>query len=269
MTGSFGFLKVSHRTMLDNLRSSLIVTLLFAGIACMYAGFYPAFKDYLEGFAGSMPEGMNMIRGIESMTSYLGFLNVELYQVFWILILGILIGFIAASIVSREVEGKTVDLLLSTPVSRKQVVFGKYLGLIPFILLVNFATMLAVYGVTLAINETINLNNLFMTHVVSLLYFMAIAGIGIVISVLFDEKMKASIVMIAVVVAMFIFESISLIVPDYKSIGYLSLMHYYNPADILLRGDVDGAGVVVLLAVIVETLVFAMLYFEHRDIVVS
>ena len=28
-------------------------------------------------------------------------------------------------------------------------------------------------------------------------------------------------------------------------------------------------GVVVLLTVVVETLVFAMLYFEHRDIVVS
>jgi len=84
---------------------------------------------------------------------------------------------------------------------------------------------------------------------------------------LLDEKMKASVVMIAAVVAMFIFESISRSVPDYKSIGYLSLMHYYNPADILLRGDVDG--VVVLLAVIVETLVFAMLYFEHRDIAIS
>ncbi|HID26201.1 MAG TPA: hypothetical protein EYP23_07075 [Thermoplasmata archaeon] len=122
---------------------------------------------------------MNMIRGAESMTIYPGFLNVELYQVFWILVLGILVSFIAASLVSREVEGKTVDLLLSIPVSRKQVVFGKYLGLIPFILLVDFATMLAVYGVTLVINETINLNHLFMTHVVSLLYFMAVAGIGV------------------------------------------------------------------------------------------
>lgn len=120
-----------------------------------------------------------MIRGAESMTIYPGFLNVELYQVFWILVLGILVSFIAASLVSREVEGKTVDLLLSIPVSRKQVVFGKYLGLIPFILLVDFATMLAVYGVTLVINETINLNHLFMTHVVSLLYFMAVAGIGV------------------------------------------------------------------------------------------
>ncbi|HID26202.1 MAG TPA: hypothetical protein EYP23_07080 [Thermoplasmata archaeon] len=52
--------------------------------------------------------------------------------------------------------------------------------------------------------------------------------------------MKAGVVAISVVVAMFIFESISLVVPDYKSIGYLSLMHYYNPADILLRGNVDG-----------------------------
>ncbi|HEC81022.1 MAG TPA: hypothetical protein ENI42_01160 [Thermoplasmatales archaeon] len=263
------FLRIAYRTMLDNLKTSLVVTLLFMGVACMYTSFYPAFKDYLEEMAGSMPQETRMIRGFESMTTYPGFLNVELYQVFWILILGILVGFIAASLVSREVEGKTVDLLLSTPVSRKQVVFEKYLGLVPFILLVDFATMLVVYGVTLVINETINLNYLFMTHVVSLPYFMAIAGVGLVVSVAIDEKMKASVIMIALVVAMFIFESISLMIPDYEFLGYVSLVHYYNPANILMEGEVDGVGIVIMLAVVVESLVLAILCFEHRDIAVS
>ncbi|HEC95154.1 MAG TPA: hypothetical protein ENI45_04220 [Thermoplasmatales archaeon] len=261
-------LGITLQTMKDNFKVTLIITLLFMDIACMYAGFYPAFKDSLEEMVASMPKGMEMIRGLEEMTSYPGFLNMELYQIFWVLILGILIGFIAASLISKEVEAKTIDLLMSNPVSRKQIVFEKYLGIIPLILIVNFATMAVVYGVTMMINEKINFSYLLMTHATSVLYFMAIAGVGLLISVVVDEKMKASI-MISLVVAMFIFESISLIIPDYEFLGYVSLVHYYNPADILIKGEIDDVGVIIMLAVTIESLVLAMLYFEHRDIAIS
>lgn len=129
--------------------------------------------------------------------------------------------------------------------------------------------MLTVYGITLAIGEEINFANLFMTHVVSIPYFLAVAGIGLLISVIIDEKMKASILMIAIIIGMFIFESISLLIPDYEFMGLVSLTHYYNPADILIKGEVDVVGVILLFVVIVWCLIFAMLYFEHRDIAVS
>jgi len=203
------------------------------------------------------------------MASYIGFLNVELYQMFWLLILGILVGFIAASLVSREVEAKTIDLLMANPISRKQIVFEKFVGLIPMILIINFATYLAVCGVTLAINEEINFSYLLMTHIVSIPYFFAVASMGLLISVIIDEKMKASIVMIAVIVGMFVFRSVSLIVTDYEAIGFLSLTNYFNPYDILKSGTVDAVGVVVLVVVILECLLVSMFIFERRDINVS
>ena len=215
-----------------------------------------------------MMEQFSFIPGAEDMASYIGFLNVELYQMFWILILGILIGFIAATLISKEIEAKTIDLLMSNPISRKQIVFEKYLGLIPLILIVNFATMLAVYGVTLAINEEINFGYLFMTHVVSIPYFLAVASIGLFVSVIIDEKIKASIIMIAIIVGMFVFRSISLMIPDYEALGAISLTHYYNPYDILKEGNVDAVGVIVLVVVIIECLLAAMFYFDRRNITV-
>lgn len=240
------------------------------GIAVMYSGMYPAFKDVMQdmiesGFADSFAA----FKGSEDMASYVGFLNIELYQIFWILILGILIGFIAASIISKEIEAKTIDLFMSNPISRKQIVFEKFLGLIPFILIVNFATMITVYGMTLAMNEELNFYHLFLTHVISIPYFLAITSIGLFISVVIDEKMKASIIMIGVVVGMFIFESISFMIPDYESIGLISLVHYFNPYDILKFGEVDAVGVIILIVVMCEALLFSMLYFEKKDIKVS
>ena len=268
MSDWFSF-RIAIQTMKDYWKMTLILSLLFMGMAAMYSGMYPAFKDMMAELGSEMMEQFNFIPGAEDMASYIGFLNVELYQMFWLLILGILVGFIAASLVSKEVEAKTIDLLMANPISRKQIVIEKYLGLIPTILIVNFSTMIVVYGMTLAINEEINLGYLFMTHVVSIPYFLAVASIGLLVSVIIDEKMKASIIMIAIIVGMFVFRSISLMVPDYEAIGSLSLTNYFNPYDILKSGTVDAVGVAVLIVVIFECLLVSMFIFERRDINVS
>ncbi len=262
-------LRIAFQTMKDYWKMSVILTLIFMGVVAMYSGFYPAFKDSLQEMASTLKGEFTFLRGFEYMTSYTGFLNMELYQIFWILILGMLIGFLASSLLSKEIEGKTIDLLMSNPVSRKQIILEKYLGLIPFIVLINFATLLTVYGLTVAIGEKINLGYLIMTHAVSIPYFLAIAAIGLLISVIIDEKIKASIITIAIIIIMYIFESISLLIPDYKFMGYVSLTHFYNPADILIKGIVDVYGIVVLVIFIVICLIISMIYFDHKDITVS
>jgi ABC-2 type transport system permease protein len=239
------------------------------GMAAMYSGFYPAFRDTMEDMAESVSEQFSFIPGAQDMASYVGFLNIELYQIFWILILGILIGFLAASIIAKEIEAKTIDLFMSNPISRKQIVLEKYVGIIPTILIVNCATIASVYGVTLVIDEEINLGYLIMTHIASIPYFLAVAGLGIVISVIVNEKMKASIIMIALIVGMFIFQSISLLASEYEWLGFLSFTHYYYPYDILKAGNVDVVGQVILIVIAIECILIAMLYFDNRDIHVT
>jgi beta-exotoxin I transport system permease protein len=262
-------LRIAFQTIKDYWKMSMILTLIFMGIVAMYSGVYPVFKDNLQSMASTLGMKFSFIRGLEYMSTYPGFLNMELYQVFWILILGMLIGFLASSLVSKEIEAKTIDLLMSNPVSRKQIILEKYLGLTPFILLINFATLLTVYGLTIAIGEKINLGYLIMTHAVSVPYFLAIAAVGLLISVIIDEKIKASIITLAIIIGMYIFESISILIPDYKSMGYISLAHFYNPADILIKGIVDVYGVIVLIIFIVICLIISMIYFDHKDIAIS
>jgi ABC-2 type transport system permease protein len=256
--------------MKDYWKTTLILSLLFMGMSAMYSGMYPGIKDVMADMMESdYGDTFAAFKGSEDMASYLGFLNIELYQIFWILILGILLGMISASIISKEVEAKTIDLFMANPISRKQIIIEKFLGLTPMILIINFSTFLAVSGMTIAIDEEINFGYLFMTHVVSIPYLLAVISIGLLISVIIDEKMKASIVMIAILVGMFIFESISMMAPDYESLGYISLTHYFNPYDILKSGTVDAVGIVVLIVVILECLLVSMFIFERRDINVS
>jgi ABC-type transport system involved in multi-copper enzyme maturation permease subunit len=75
--------------------------------------------------------------------------------------------------------------------------------------------------------------------------------------------------MIAIIVGMFIFESISLMIPDYESLGYVSLIHYFNPHDLLTTGTIDVIGLIILIVVILECTLVSMFLFERKDINVA
>jgi len=252
--------------MKDYWKTTVIFTFLFSGIAVMYAVMYPTFRETMESLAPSMVKQFAWIPGAEDMSSYVGFLNIEMYQIFWVLFLGMILGFIGASLVSKEIESKTIDLLMSNPVSRKQIIFEKFIGLFPMVLIINIGVILTLVIVTTVINEEINFYYLFLTHLVSIPYFLAILGIGLLISTIINEKMKASVITIAIVIAMFLFESLSQISSDYKSFGLISLKHYYNPYNILKFGNINGTGIIVLLVITIWALIIAMIYFEHKDI---
>lgn len=262
--------KIAFQTMIDYWKSTLIVTLLFSGMAAMYAGMYPAFEDMMKEMTQSGALGeFAFIPGYQDMASYVGFLNIEMYQIFWMLILSIILGFIAASIISKEIESKTIDLLMSNPVSRKQIVFEKFIGLIPMVLIVNFVSMFTLIGLTVAIGESLNFYYLLLTHLCFVPYFLGIICLGILISTIFDEKMKSSIFTMAIVVAMFIFDSIANMIPDYEFLGLVSLKNYFNPYEILKHGEVDIVNLVVLFLFAFWAVIIAMIYFEHKDVKVG
>jgi len=258
--------QITYQTVKDHWKTTLIIALLFGGIAAMYAGIYPSFKDTLPGIVNDFGDSFGWLTGIEDTASYVGFLNLEMYQIFWTLILGMIMGFISASIISKEIESKTIDILMSNPVSRFQIIIEKFLGLIPGLLLINFFTMLVIMVTTVAIGEKANFYYIFLTHVASIPYFLSIIAIAIFISTLIDEKMKASIITMSLVIGLYIFESIAKMIPDFKSLGYISLTHYFVPYDILKNGSIDAGGTGVLLLITLVGLLLALFYFERKEI---
>ena len=266
MNSIFSF-KIAIQTIKEHFRTTIILTLLFVLMTAMYAGMFPQFEEALyEMMSTGFGDSFNFLPHADQMATYVGFLTLELYQIFWLLILAIMIGFIAASSITKEIEAKTIDLLMSNPVSRKQIVFEKFIGLIPMFLIINFCTMLTVMGITVAINQTLDIGNLALVHIVSVPYFLAIISIGLLISVLVDEKIKASIIMIAIPFAMFFINSISLMTPNLEYLRSFTIFNYFDIFDVLKFGDVDIAGLFIYIAIITVCLIASLIYFEHKDL---
>ena len=98
----------------------------------MYAAFYPSVRDSapsLQGYLKHMPEAIkNLIGG--DFTSPAGYLRTETFSTLEpILFLVFAIGSGARAIAGEE-EGRTLDLLLSTPIRRDRVLLDKWISMV-------------------------------------------------------------------------------------------------------------------------------------------
>ena len=95
--------KIAIQTIKDNKRVTLILTGLFGVMALAYSAMFPSFEDMLTQMAesgGLDPFSSFFGTAATEMNTFVGFLYLEMYQIFILVILAIVIGFVSASIIS-------------------------------------------------------------------------------------------------------------------------------------------------------------------------
>jgi len=264
-------MKIAIHSVRNSWKGTVILLLAFAGLVAMIISIYPDMKGSIDMWMDNLPDSALSAFGRSGLELSMveGYLNMEFYQWGWVLILGVYFAFISSSVISKEIENKTIDMLLSNPVSRARVVLEKFLGLVPGVILMNVAMPIVILGCLKYANETINVTYLFYTHFASVFYLCAVCALGLLFSVIFDETRRANVVAIGVISGMYIMEILSLISEKYSAIGKITIIHYYDPGEILVHHHIEASDVVILFFITAVLLVAAAIYFEKRDIAIS
>lgn len=121
---------VLAHTLRERRRGLLGWSLGVAALAALIAVHWPAVRDSpeLQSFTRDLPEAMRALIGEGDYATAAGFLNAELFAFMMpLLFLIVAIGF-GAGAVTREEERGTIDLLLSTPLTRRRMLGQKLLG---------------------------------------------------------------------------------------------------------------------------------------------
>lgn len=237
----------------------------------IYAGFIVWYFTVLEGVAieevfQELPPAMLEAFGIQTLNTIEGFLGAEVYNFVWVLGLGLYFAYVAGGTIASDIENERMDLLLSLPISRAQLLAEKFASLLFPIFTVNVVVGVAVYVFASAIGEPIDPTYLALTHLLSIPYLLVCAAVGMVFSVVFSRSALAERGALGVVFALFLVESVVGGADQYDWIQYFSPTHYYDPTPLLIDGSYDLIDTGILLVAFLGLLLLSQILFQRRDI---
>jgi ABC-2 type transport system permease protein len=219
----------------------------------------------IDQLTEAMPPAFRELFGIETLGSLEGLLAGEFYVFSWVVGLGGYLAYSAAGSVAGDLRTDRMDTLLAAPVSRTTVLLGKFLALLVPILALNVVVPLALYGMSLLVDDPLALADLAALHALSVPYLLCWGAVGLFAGVVVRRGRTAGRVALGLVVAAWLVESL-VVGTDYEWLGAVSPMRYFDPAAVLLDGTYAIADTALLAVVAVVLLVASRTAFVRSDL---
>jgi len=161
---------------------------------------------------------------------------------------------ITMRVLSEERRNRTLSLLLSAPVSMTEIILGKYLGIVSFMLVL--IGMLALMPLSLLAGTDLDLGKLAAGLLGLTLVVSAFTAIGLYMSALTEQPTVAAITTFGLLLLLWILDwAGNSGMPSSGLMSYLSMLHHYEP---LLKGLFNSIDVTYYLLVIVLFLGFSI-----------
>jgi ABC-2 type transport system permease protein len=240
------------------------------GTAAMYASFYPSVRDNAETmnrFIQSMPEWMrtSFLSASGDYTSPAGYLHTEMFSFFAPLLLMVFAIGAGARAIAGEEERRTLDILLSTPVSRRRVATDKFLALTAGTLALSAVLWVSIAAVGAPFDLTPNLVKLGAAVASAFLLALAFGSIALAVGCATGRRGLAIGVTSAIAGVSYL---VDVLVPSVASLSWLQTLspfHFYADNEPITNG-LDPLHALVLLAIAAAGLGVSLWSFERRDL---
>ena len=255
------------KTVRDQRRALIGWGLGLAAIALMYAAFYPSIKDSASDFdkyLQNLPDAIRNVIGGD-FTTPAGYLRSETFSSMGpILFLVFAIGAGARAIAGEEEDG-TLDLLLSTPIRRRQLLVDKIGAMVLTATALATVLFLTLWLVGPPFDLTVPAVDLGAACLLLLLLGLAFGAIALAIGCATGHRGLALGLTGGFAVFAFIVNALAPSVDALAWLRPLSPFRWYLDPDPLVSG-ITPANVLVLLGIAVAGYLVAWYAFERRDL---
>ncbi len=227
----------------------------------LIVGIYPSVSDAID--ISLIPANLRAAFNINDFTQLASFLSSELFGVILPLLLPFY-GIIALSnVVAGAEERGRLDVLLGNPIPRRHLIFGSFLVVAVFLLLLAGVIGIVVFSVANALDLDLTAWQTVRAAFGLWPLTLAFSALALAMSSLVRQRSVALGVPAAILFLMYLVNVIGRLAPSVSGIRYASAYHYYGSSII------DGVwwlGVGVLLATAAILVGLAVVMFNRRDI---
>lgn len=260
---------VYGKTLRDKRRAVIGWSIGLIALAAYTTALWPTVRDSAEDLSGLIDRLPEAVRALTNstfdFTTPEGFLSSQPFGFMVpLLLLIFLIGWGARTIAGEE-QGGQLELVLATPVPRRQIVAEKLGAILTGGLIVTLILWLAYAAGDAAVGMDVGAATLGALVANAGLLALVFGTLALAVGSLTGSRAMASVVATVAAAATYLLNAFANLVPALEPATYASPWRYYDPQGVLRTG-LDPGDVLVLVALSVAFSVAALLSFERRDL---
>jgi ABC-2 type transport system permease protein len=254
-----------RKTWRDDRRATIGWAVGLTAFTTVYIAFYPQFRDIAELKENALPTEVTDFLGVQDMTSAEGYLEATIYSLIGPLLLIMAAITLAARTIPRPEEDGGMELLLTTPVSRRAFATQRLLSFAATITALAAVPWLFVTLLAPGIELDIPASRIAAISVALIALVWCFGGIAFLVGAVTGRRGMVLAVAGGIAVAGYLLRAIARIAEGADWVKWLSPFHYFSGADPLRTGwHLDHIGVLVAVAVV--TAVAGVIAFDRRDV---
>jgi ABC-2 type transport system permease protein len=231
--------------------------------------FYPTFKNDAEelqkSFENIPDAALQLLGGSSDFFSPIGYINSQVFFIMLPMILGILAIALGAGLLAREEQDKTIESLLSRPISRTNLLSSKALSGVIILFIVTMVGLLTTIITAKIVDLEVSTAVLIKTTVICFLLTLSFGAVAYLLSA--TGKARSASIGIATFVALggYIIGSLAGTVSWLEVPAKLFPFYYYQ-SEAILRGSYNWNNIWYFVALIALCAIGSWITFRRRDI---
>lgn len=252
----------------DQRRGLLGWGLAVAAVVLMYAAFYPSIRDSaadLQSYIDNLPEAIRNIVAGEDYASPVGYLESEYFNTMGPLVVLIFAIGAGARAIAGEEEGGTLDLLLSTPVRRGQVLVTKALAIVASAVVLASVAAISIVLFGPPFDLSVPVGHVAAASTMLALLGLAFGGVAFAVGAATGRRTLANTVAGGLAVLTFIVNAVGPTVSWLDPMRPFTPFRWYQDPG-LLTGGLHAPNVAVLAGIALVSYAIAHAAFDRRDL---
>lgn len=262
---------IFKRELKINLKSFIIWFSIITLLMLLIIGIFPtmlANADSMSEFLEAFPKGILDVFGFDELvfSNVYNWYGTEGYT-YMSLIFSCYAAIMGATILSKEESDKTIEFLLSKPITRSQIVSQK-LGAMLFYLTLMFVGISSITLIGFTMVDYFDPKLWFLLNIAVLIQAITFASIAFLISCFVIKSKKAISGALGLVLGSYLLFVMSVLSDKIEFIKYISPFEYTSSKYILSEGHLQYSYLAVMIMIICITITMSYKIYNKKDITV-
>ncbi len=247
-------------------------TLVYAGSIALYVllicSVFQSVQNIKQEALKNYPKNLARLFGVQSLDLKLfnNYIVVQFLALIWVAIVAAFVISYARTMVAGELEEGTLELLLSQPIERWQVLTSEGAVLLVAIIGIVVATVLSIFAFGSLFKVGLTYGGYGSFILLGIALFVAIAGYSFFFSAVFKEHRRAIMAAAGLTLAFYVLHFMASYSRVVDKIDWFGIFHYYNPFPVINGGEFPVKDILVLLLFGVVGFGLALWVFRTKDI---